>query len=470
MPAAASASASASKRAFCLLLLALAGCGRCSRSSSDPDGGPPAPPPPPPELLPAPSPLTFAPVRGRTSVAIPQHCKLRSPITEAKLSPSARFLAEPRSLGALLVAEAQGDPPVLSAVSALTLDPNGPSRDPRPLPWPDDGSVTSFALARADGSPEGILAAIESAGDAGATRVDLWRSGVVDPIGEGDRFHAVDLACDQGRCALLTTRMGKVAAAGAEVRVGAAGESAASWQRVEIIPSQGGSDAQPLALARVAVPSAPGAPPTPGVVAALMEKGSSAFFSAGEPGGPREIARIHAPYGVLDVLAAPDPIAMTYGSPVDENGCSVRGAVPPDSERVEEDEEDSGADEGDENGTGSAPAQAPELSPGAWIRIERAAAPGVDIRVPSPPVSGALRRLSEGALAVWIAPLGCGFARHVVYAVVLDASGAPVGSPIPVADGERFAAASSKDAVDLWLQREQALTWIPLTCAPPKAP
>ncbi len=81
---------------------------------------------------------------------------------------------------------------------------------------------------------------------------------------------------------------------------------------------------------------------------------------------------------------------MTYGTPLDDNGCVKQGA------------------EG-----------------GPSIRFERTGLPSVELKTPAPPLGGSLRRLAKGALATWIAPLGCNRPRRVLYAVVLDADGAP---------------------------------------------
>jgi hypothetical protein len=359
----------------------------------------------------------------------------------------------------LIVAEAEGDPPVLTAVAGLTLDPTGESRGAKPLPWltadampplarfVGESGTDAGADAGTDAGTESSswLAALEGSGTGASSRVLLWRAGAVEVIGEGDRFDAVDLDCDRGRCALLTTRMGKVAAAGAEVWIGSPSLPAAAWKRVEIIPESGDSSAHPLGLAQIADPGSTG---TPGVIAALAEKKACVFFHAGDSEGAREIARFPAPYGLLDAIAAPAPVAMTFGTPVDENGCTSPTPAPED----EVDEEEN--------------APPTPAGPGSRIRFERAGG-SVDLPVPSPPLRGSLRRLSKGSLAIWIAPLGCGASRHVVYAVVLDSTGAPAGSPIPIADAEHFAAASSGDDVDLWLQREQRITWIPMRCGPP---
>lgn len=386
-------------------------------------------------------------------------------MSEGPLSPAARFVSEPRSLGTLIVAEAEGDPPVLTAVGGLSLDPAGESRNPKQLPWLTAGSMPPFARFTAESAAEiasdagagqgpdagsadapsgSWLAALDGSGAGGSSRVLLWRDGTVEAIGEGDRFDAVDLACDRGRCALLTTRMGKVAAAGAEIWIGSPSLPATSWKCIEIIPEAGESSAHPLGLAQIADP---GSTATPGVIAALAEKNACVFFHATEPGNAREIARFQAPYGILDAIAAPVPVAMTFGTPVDENGCSA--PIPAPSPDEEADDE---------------PPPTP-AGPGSRIRFERAGA-SADLHVPSPPLRGSLRRLSQGSLALWIAPLGCGLSRHVVYGLVLDPTGAPAGSPIPIADAEHFAAASSGDHVDLWLQREQRITWVPMKCTP----
>lgn len=402
-------------------------------------------------MLPAPRPWSFAQARGRPSVAVPLQCRLRAPLALAKVASSTRFVAEPRGLATLVVADAEGDVPVLTGVAALTLDPDGVSRDPKPVPWlaadhlprlaRDAGGAWIGALSRVDGE--------------GSGSVDVWQKGALETLGEGERFTAVDLACGEGVCALLTTRRARVAAPGAEIRIGAPGEPASAWKTIEIAPSSAGSDAYPFGLARVGAPSGDGSGGgTDSVMAALVERGECAFWAAGGGSEPREVARLRAPYGVLDALAAPDPIAMTYGSPVGDDGCfgAARG------EGGEGDEDGEDPEDRDEPSAGA---------PGARVRFERAGLPGVDVRVPAPPLSGALRRLGRGALAVWLAPLGCGMERRVVYAVVLDPKGAPVSEVIPVGDADHFAVASLGEEVDLWVQREETVTWLRMSCAAP---
>src|SRR5512132_2842423 len=123
-------------RATWILLLGLAGCGRCSSASSTADGGadggvaPLAVTP-----LPPPSAWTFAPVRTEFDVAAPESCTQRAPLVRAGVAVTTRFVAEPRTLGQLVIADGADAPPRLTGAAALLLDPAGPTRDPRPIPW-----------------------------------------------------------------------------------------------------------------------------------------------------------------------------------------------------------------------------------------------------------------------------------------------------------------------------------------------
>lgn len=403
-----------------LAALALAlGCARCTSRKSEhgaPDAGP-APAPTIPALLPAPKPWTFVRLRVDAEIALPERCRSRAPTARARVGELTRFVAEPRTLGALVVADATaGDPPRLAGVAALTLDPEGVTRDPVRLPWFEPAVLPRLARA---GSR--WIAALDQAEAAHAARVLLWRGGEVETVGEGDGFEAVDLACTSSppaRCALLTTRALKVAAPGATVWIGSPDEPAAQWKPTEIVPTSADGDARPLGVAALDETHA---------AAAVVEKGDVVLHAAGEP-APREIARLPAPHGALDALALPAPVVMAYPSKVDDEGCARDG------------------------------------QPG--IRFVRAGAPPVDFPLPGPPIRGALRRLAHGAIAAWVTPLGCRGARTVVYALLFDESGAPVGSPIPVGDADGFAIAAQGDDVDLWLQDETKVTWVRAGCGP----
>lgn len=405
--------------AFPSMLAGLAmalGCARCTSQKSGPDAGP-APAPTIPALLPAPKPWTFARMRVDAEIALPERCRHRAPVARAAVGGLTRFVAEPRTPGTLIVADATADdPPRLAGVAALTLDPEGVTRDPVRLPWFEPGALPRFSRG---GSR--WIAAVDQAGTTGAARVLLWRGDAVETVGEGDNFEAVDLACTSSppvRCALLTTRPLKVAAPGATVWIGSPDEPAARWKATEIVPASAESDARPLGVAAVDEAR---------VVTAIVEKGDVVLHAAGEP-VPREIARLPAPLGAVDALAQPAPMVMAYTSKVDEEGCARDGR------------------------------------PG--IRFVRAGAPPVDFPLPGPPSNGVLRRLAHGAIAAWITPLGCRAARKVVYALLLDESGAPVGSPMAVGDANGFAMATQGDDVDLWLQDETAVKWVRASCGP----
>jgi hypothetical protein len=413
--------------------LAVAGCvGPCARSSGGaPDAAASSSPPAATSLL-APPQLEawpFQPARGLPGIALPAHCASRAPSLRARVGRGARIAADPSALGGIAAAElADGDQRVARA-AAFTLDATGVA-DARALPWTLPVAPHVARTARG-----GWLAALDLPGGSTTTGLALWRDGEAVLLGEGDGFEAVDLACsaappalaaDGGaspaprRCALLTTRLGQVAAPGADVWLGddARGRP---WTRVELRPGDGG-DAHPLGLGRG--PDASGR----GTVAVLKEADDLVFWEVVNDAASRVVGRLPAPFGLLDALAAPEPIALTYGARHDDAGCA----------------EDGGR-----------------------LRFERAGRPAVEIRTPTPPLSGALRPLGRGLLATWLAPLGCGAPRRVVYAVVLDAEGAPVSEPTAVGDARAFSVASAGDDVDLWLVHEDAVTWVRARCAAP---
>jgi hypothetical protein len=412
-----------------LLLVPAAGCARCA-SSPIVDAGPPPAPLLTSVALPPPAPWAFTLVRKDANVALPEHCKLRGPLTHAPVAARTRFLADPRSLGTLAIADMADKPHRLTGVAALTLDPLGASHDPLGLPWYSPGAVPRLARL-----PQGgWVAGFDQPGSGGLGRVGLFREGTAELLGEGDSFEAIDVACARGelaggaRCALLTSRIGKVAPAGAIVWIGAPGEPAGRWKQVEILPAQSDSDARPFGLGALDVAAgAIGVTAT----AVLVDKGELVYFAAGD-GPPREVGRIPGGHGVIDAAAFPAPVAMTYVTPLDDDGCA-REAI------------DGG---------------------GAGIGFQRQGLPEVVVRVPAPPVGGVLRRLDKGGIAAWLAPLGCHQTRRVLYAVVLDAQGTPEGAPMAVADATSFAMAAAGAEVDLFLQDDASVIWARMSCAP----
>ncbi|MEJ7735106.1 MAG: hypothetical protein WKG00_38705 [Polyangiaceae bacterium] len=400
------------------LAIALAGCaprGCGEQRDQDVD---PAPPPPPPAQLPStPQPLRFGALRGRSELAVPAHCHERAPPVRADVPASVRVVAEPSSLSALLVAEASGNPPHLDAAAVVDLDPEGASRPVAVVPWFETTELPRLGRTR-DGR---WLAAVAQNGDGGAT-AGRWRGlrGAATPaevVGSGDGLQAIDLACGVDRCALLTTRVSRVAAPGAEVRIGAAGSALAEWRRVEIGPAAGShAESSPFALCSV----------EPNVTLATMEGAQVALWRV-DGDSASEAWRLPAPHGVAEVLDDP-PLAVTFSTAVDDDGCAPAGAN---------------------------------------LRIERPGKAPLVLASPTPPVSTSLRRLGRGALLTWIAPLACGAERKVVFAVVLDAAGAPLGEVMPIGDATGFAVASEGASVDLWVHRDAEVAWMRLACAAP---
>lgn len=373
-------------------------------------------------------------MRRESNVALPERCRPRGPIAQAPVAKRTRFVADPGTLGALAVADVADRPARLTGVAALTLEPDAMSHDPKPLPWITPSSVPRF-VRLADGS---WIAGFDRPGEGGMSRVGLFRRGVAELVGEGDAFEAVDLRCTTGapvdqRCALLTSRIGKVAPAGALVWIGSPGEPVSRWKQVEIPPLKADSEARPFGLGAIApAPEGPGQGALGVTVTAILAGGEALTYVLVGDGAPREIAQIPAGHGVIDAAALPTPVAMVYATPLDEDGC---------------------AKESVEGG-------------GAGIHFEREGRPAALVRTPAPPFGGAIRRLATGGLATWIAPLGCRKPRRVIYAVVLDAEGSPVSAPMAVADGQSFAVAAAGEDVDLFLQDDVQVTWARMRCAP----
>ena len=443
-----------------MALLAAAGCGPCAPSSpAPPDAGPPPAPLAPPDLLPPAKPWAFREVRGLPTVAAPRGCRFRAPTLRAEVPPTTGFLAERGSLGALLVADATDDASRLLGVSAMRFDAAGAVAEQRPLPWLTPAAAPRLARTAAGG----WLATFGDRGGAGAQRLGLWREGATELVGEGDGFEAVDLRCEGGACALLTSRLGRAAMAGAELWLGAADAPIAGWKRAVIEPPEGAAGAHPLAIAGVEPPAQGGAGPAAAVVA-LGARGQVLLFRA-DAAGAQPLGRVDAPHGALDVIALAAPTAMLHATPVDEEGCLRLGQEPGGGDPEVDPEEDIEAvPEEDREAVREQGALPPAPGVGrARLRFaqgERVA----DVKLAAPPLQGALRRLRQGALATWIAPLACGAERRVVYGVRLDEAGQLAGEVIPVADAERYAVASAGDEVDLWLQREGAVTWARLRC------
>lgn len=414
------------------LLVALPACSRCSGSTAGlPDAAVDAEP----EVmqvdvLPPPASWTFEPVRlGPTfpGTALPPGCSMREPLVRAKVRASSRFVAAPSALGTLVIGDvdATETPPRLVGVAAMLLDPAGTSTKPVAIPW-----VEAAAMPRLGRTNTGEwLAAYAEPAAGKLSEVFVVQNGLATSLGEGDKFEAIDLSCNGETCLLLTTRLGQVSGAGADVWMGKGHAPVTSWGRQEIVPVAGDSDARPSCIARMDATwtDAKGGV-SRGPVVALFEGSDLVFWSVGSGDKPQEIGNVAAPYGIIDATMLGRPVAFVYGAAVDDEGCGQEGGR---------------------------------------MRFSRLGAPDVEVRAPAPATSGVLRPLGRGGLATYLAPMGCGAMRKVVYAVVLADDGAPTSQPIPVSDAASFAVTTDGEKVDIWVQRDEEVVWIRARCAAP---
>ncbi len=416
-----------------LLLSVVSGCSKCSSSTTIAPAD--AAPPEPAEVhhievLPPPTAWKFDLVRLGPTVpgtALPQGCRMREPLVRAKVRPSTKFVAAPSALATLLIADADTSetPPRLVGVAAMQLDPAGTSTNAVAVPWLDAAAMPRLSRAKSGA----WLAAYAEAAEDKLSQVFVFQNGGATPIGTGEKFDALDMNCDDERCLLLTTRLGRVYAAGADVWMGKSDEPATSWRKVEIVPAAGESDARPSCIARMNVALTDGdAAARRGPVVALLEGSELVFWGVPDAESPHEIGRVSAPHGIVDATVLGRPVAFTYGAPVDEEGCARQGGI---------------------------------------MHFSRVGAPDVEVRAHAPATYGALRPLARGGLAAYIAPVGCGATRKVVYAVVLDDEGAPISAPMPVSDAASFAIATQGENVDLWIQRDEEVVWARATCSAP---
>lgn len=382
------------------------------------------------DVLPPPAGWTFEPVRLGHSfpgTALPPGCSTREPLVHAKVRSSSKFVAAPSALGTLVIADADmtETPPRLVGVAALDLDPAGTSTKPVAIPWVEAGSMPRLARTNTGA----WLAAYAEPSSGKFSEVFVFQNNVATSIGEGDQFEAIDASCNATTCLLLTTRLGNVSAAGADVWMGKPSDPVTSWQRREIVPHAGDSDARPSGIARMdASWTDTNGNTVRGAVVGLFEGSDLVFWGVNSTDKPYEIGKVSAAHGIVDSTVLDRPVAFVYGAPINDDGCAQQGGI---------------------------------------MRFSRSGAPDIDVRAPAPATNGALRPLVRGGLAMYIAPLGCGAPRKVVYAVVLSNDGTPTSAPMPVSDASSFAVATEGEKVDMWIQRDEEVVWIRATCAAP---
>jgi hypothetical protein len=234
----------------------------------------------------------------------------------------------------------------------------------------------------------------------------------------GDAVAVVDLACDAGVCAILSTRVATVQSPGATVVMGDASEPAGSWGRYDVDGPEG--DEAPVAIAWIG-----GSERT--VWAVMSSPKTTSFVSVG-PGGGKHLAAWPAQFGVLGATrVGGDALVIEHATEVNDRGCAPTGAV---------------------------------------LSIRKGDQEPSKLGLMAPPRRMRLVPLSRGALVVWIAPVNClSPERQIVYALVVDEQGAPVGGVMPVGDAMDFAVRPSADTVEMFLVTQEGIERLRFGCS-----
>ncbi|MEZ4440905.1 MAG: hypothetical protein R3B72_17540 [Polyangiaceae bacterium] len=379
------------KRLGVTLLSALVGCGGC-------DDGPAAPPPPKAaavEALPAPDPWLLGAAKGEAG--LPPPCRLDAAVLGTVLSRETRIVAEPRSLGRILVGEGAShvvqehpDHPVL-ALKRWSADAAG---------------VMTMAHGRASVVPSAWVdpdepGQVARSGEAWLLLVDdgetawLQRGDRRERLGATSALTPRRLGCDDQRCALVTPRlddMGHPAGGGATVRVGVGDRPLPSWRQRAI----GDADSRALAAwgSTVAVASAQET-----LILAVDDE-------------PRVVARLPSRYGAL--AASPRPLFVAARA-ADPEGTRCR----------------------------------PEAGGLVLVGPDRE----VHLRSAMPAERADITPLEGGALVTWLAPARCDGPRQTLHAVVVKGDGTPIAPVTKVDSAEDYAVAAEGERVDLWIRR-----------------
>jgi len=357
---------------------------------------------------------------GQRQFAMPASCRqVRQQQVTTLPADASISAASPSRASLRITAPAQGDNPRRSGI----MDLGKPGAAPPPFGLPGSEPWLTAHGGRA-------WRALTTVTEGDGTSPVFWTSeleGAVraESLGSGDGFRAVDLDCSSERCVLLTTRKGSVLRAGASVWTRPhADEAFARW---DIEPTEADADPVPFGIARS----------EDGVVVAFEHGDKAEFWTLGAGGNQAtRTATLPAPGGLAAAIALPTPVALSRNQPLPEKGCR----------------------------------------PGLGLTLERPDKPAIPLSAPVQPKMASIRPLAHGALVTWLVPLRCEAGepslRRVLYALVIDEMGEPVGSPIPISDTWEYAVATQGDEVDLWLRAinppdEQApeITWLRLSCS-----
>jgi hypothetical protein len=260
------------------------------------------------------------------------------------------------------------------------------------------------------------LAVETETGTPGGAR--LWPAGKpAGLLGTGDRLSVADAACSGRRCAVLTTLARVNLAPGATLFTGSADQPASAWRRVDF-ETKAEEAFRPFAIVDLASDASRG-------TVALVSSESVALWDYTERGA-KERSRHEARYGVFDIVAGAAPLLVTPEAAPD----------------------------------------APCAEDRFPLRFAAFGATGSRVEAQTPPRGLAARAVPGGALAVWVGPVSCrNKQRKIVYALVVDDAGTPLGSPMSVADASGFALATQGAHVSLWLRTQRGLIWLKARCS-----
>lgn len=350
--------------------------------------------------------LDWKPLADQGEIGLPAGCIMK---TKGKRAPlpkhRTRFFSPPGSASELILGTDEDGDGLVDRDVVLTAEGN-PSRG---LPWKRLDAPPLLARTAA-----GYLSLdVESIGGA-LERAVVWREpGRLEPLAEGEKLEAVDLACEAGTCAVLLTRAARTAGPGATVFIGDSAAPASSWTRTDVAGEDKGF--APFSIVAVR---------TKGAVVSLAAGSLLAVWRV-DAGKAESLGTITAPYGTYDVALGAEPFAVSPSRSI-ETPCTVDGFS---------------------------------------VRSITASGKTRDVDGQVPPSQVITRRVQGGFMVAWLAPVSC---RHdgqsVVRAFLLDESGAPASSTMAVADADGFAVSTEGENADLWLSRRGELVWVRATC------
>jgi len=398
--------------AVALPLIATAGCSSCDRSRESIDAARPATL----EIAPGtpvrPWVLQQPPTPG---VALPVPCRMtRHPLLHPSEGQSLLFAAadgELRTLAVAAIDPSSGVPSARGIVDTSAPDAGATNRD---VPWLDARTPPVLAASK------GRWLAVVSQHDPFSPNVHLWlwREGLpIAPLAEGDRLTPLDARCVGEECAVLTTRAGAVASAGATLWLGAWGDGLEKWKRLEVAGGAVPQDAQAVAMARFDGASE-------AVVA--FDSPEGILFVRVHGDAVSAAGRVERDDGLLDVSAAGAlPVVVSVRGRPEAGGCKA---------------------------TASLVVRAPEREP-------------IVLPLTTFPSAGYARSVADGVIVAWPQPVDCITERRVLHAIALDSGARPAGSVVSVAEADGFALASAGEEIRIWLRESAGVRQVDGRCA-----